>query len=97
MAIARSNEVIPEARGQAQKLIQDAQGYKEQVVAKAQGEANRFNAVYREYAKAKDVTKKRMYLETMEQIIDGMDKIIMDGKASGVQPFLPLKEFGSKQ
>jgi membrane protease subunit HflK len=96
MAIARSNEVIPEARGQAQKLIQDAQGYKEQAVAKAQGEANRFNAVYREYAKAKDVTKKRMYLETMEQIVDGMDKIIMDGKSGGLMPYMPIKELGSK-
>ena len=96
MAIARSNEVIPEARGQAQKLIQDAQGYKEQVVAKAQGEANRFNSVYKEYIKAKDVTRKRIYLETVEQIMDGMDKIIMDTKSGGVQPYLPLKEIGSK-
>lgn len=97
MAIARSNEVIPEARGQGQKLIQDAQGYKEQVIAKAQGEANRFNAVYNEYKKAKDVTKKRIYFETMEQIMEGMDKIIMDGKSNGVQPYLPMKELGSKQ
>lgn len=97
MAIARKNEVIPEARGQAEKLIQDAQGYKEQVIAKAQGEASRFNAVYREYIKSKDVTKKRMYLETMEQIMDGMDKVITDGKGSGVVPYLQLKDVGNKQ
>ncbi len=97
MAIARGNEVIPEARGQGQKLIQEAQGYKEQVIAKAQGEANRFNAVYNEYKKSQDVTKKRMYLETMEQIMEGMDKIIIDGKSNGVQPYMPLKELGAKQ
>ncbi len=97
MAIARSNEVIPEARGQGQKLIQEAHGYKEQVIAMAQGEANRFNAVYNEYKKAKDVTKTRMYLETMEQVMEGMDKIIMDGKNSGVIPYLPMKELGAKQ
>lgn len=97
MAKARSNEVIPEARGQAEKLIQDAQGYREKVVAEAQGDANRFNSIYREYVKSKDVTKRRMYLETMEQIMDGMDKIITDGKNSGVVPYLPLKELGNKQ
>jgi membrane protease subunit HflK len=97
MAIARSNEVIPEARGQGQKLIQEAQGYKEQVIAKAQGEANRFNAIYNEYKKAKDVTKKRIYFETMEQIMEGMDKIIMDSKNNGIQPYIPMKELGSKQ
>lgn len=97
MAIARSNEVIPEARGQGQKLIQDAQGYKEQVIAKAEGEANRFNSIYKEYIKSKDVTKKRMYLETMEQILEGVDKIIMDGKNNGALPYLPLKELGGKQ
>lgn len=96
MAIARSNEVIPEARGQAQKLIQEAQGYKEQVIAKAQGEASRFNAVYKEYKRAKNVTRKRIYLETMEEIMDGMDKIIIDGKNSNLLPYLPLKELGKK-
>lgn len=97
MAIARSNEVIPEARGQAQKLIQEAQGYKEQAIAKAEGEANRFNSIYKEYIKSKDVTRKRIYLETMEQIMDGVDKIIMDGKNAGALPYLPLKELGGKQ
>lgn len=97
MAKARSNEVIPEARGQAEKLIQDAQGYREKVVAEAQGDANRFNSIYREYVKSKDVTKRRIYLETMEQIMDGMDKIITEGKNSGVVPYLPLKELGNKQ
>lgn len=96
MAIARSNEVIPEARGQGQKLIQEAQGYKEQVIAKAEGDVSRFNAVYNEYKKAKDVTKRRIYLETMESIMEGMDKIIIDGKNSNLLPYLPLKELGKK-
>ncbi len=92
-AIARSNEIIPQARGVAQKLIQDAQGYKEKVIARAEGDANRFLAVYNEYKKSQSVIKRRMYLETMEEILGGMDKTILDAKASnGVVPYLPLKE-----
>jgi membrane protease subunit HflK len=96
-AIARSNELIPQARGNAQEVLQEAQGYKEKVVAKAQGEAQRFVSVYNEYRKAKDVTKNRIYLETMEEILSGMDKIILDQKGSGTVPYLPLSELGKKK
>ena len=96
-ATARSNEIIPRSRGIAQRLLQEAKGYKEQVVAKSEGEASRFLAVYNEYKKAKTVTKQRIYLETMEEILDGMDKIVLDSKGSGgVVPYLPLNELKKK-
>jgi membrane protease subunit HflK len=95
-AIARSNELIPQARGNAQEILQEAQGYKEKVIAKAQGDAQRFVSVYNEYKKAKDVTKIRIYLETMEDILSGMDKIIVDPKG-GTVPYLPLNELVKKK
>ncbi|MCG8503094.1 MAG: FtsH protease activity modulator HflK [Sphingomonadales bacterium] len=92
-ADAYANNIIPEARGTANRMVQEAEAYKEQVIAKASGEASRFSAVYEEYAKAKDVTKKRIYLETMEDILENMDKIIIDDEAgSGIVPYLPLPE-----
>lgn len=92
-AQAYSNSILPRARGEAEKIILDAQGYKQEVIANAQGEASRFNSIYNEYQKAKDITRKRMYLETMEEILSGMDKVIMDGKTSGsTVPYLPLNE-----
>jgi len=88
------NDIIPRARGEAAKITQDAEAYKQQVVAKAQGEANRFVSVYEKYKNAKNVTKKRMYLETMEEILEGSDKILIDNNSqgSGVIPYLPLSE-----
>jgi modulator of FtsH protease HflK len=87
-----ANRVIPEARGDAQRILQAAQGYKEQTVAEAKGRTERFLKVYEEYKKAPDVTRQRMYLETMERVLGGMDKTILDGKANsqGVVPYLPL-------
>ena len=92
-AEAYANDVIPRARGEAQKILQAAEAYKKEVVAKAEGEASRFLAIYNEYAKAKEVTKKRMHLETMERVLADINKIIIDKNAgSGVVPYLPLKE-----
>ena len=88
------NDIIPKSRGQAQKVIQDAEAYKEQVISVAEGEAKRFAQVYQEYRKAKDVTKKRIYLETMQEVLSGKDKVIMSGKNGGVLPYLPLKQLG---
>lgn len=91
------NKVVPEARGEAQQKLQAAEAYKEEVIARAQGEAARFLSVYNEYRKAQDVTKKRIYLETMEDILKGMDKIILDSDAgSGVVPYLPLDQLGQR-
>jgi len=92
-AEAYANDVIPRARGEAQKILQAAEAYKKEVVAKAEGEASRFLAIYNEYAKAKEVTRKRMHLETMEKVLADINKIIIDKNAgSGVVPYLPLKE-----
>ena len=90
-AQAYQNDVIPRARGEAAKILQEAEAYQKQVVAAAEGEASRFLAIYTEYAKAKVVTKKRMYLETMERVLADIDKVIIDKNAgSGVIPYLPL-------
>ena len=90
-AQAYANRVVPEARGKAAAIIQEAEGYREQTVAEAKGQAARFSQVYEQYKKAPDVTRERLYLETMERIFGGMDKIIVDQSAgTGVVPYLPL-------
>jgi membrane protease subunit HflK len=92
-AQAYANDVIPRARGEAAKIVQEAEAYKKEVVAQAEGEASRFVAIYNEYAKAKNVTQERMYLETMEKVLSGVNKIIIDKQSgSGVVPYLPLPE-----
>ncbi len=90
-----ANRVVPEARGRAAKIIQDAEAYREQTVADAKGQASRFTQVYDQYKKAPNVTRQRMYLETMERILGGTDKTIIDTGAQGGQgvvPYLPLTE-----
>jgi modulator of FtsH protease HflK len=90
-----ANRVVPEARGRAAKINQDAQAYKEQTVAEAKGQTSRFLQVYDQYKKAPDVTRERMYLETMERVLSGSDKTIIDtGPPSGpgVVPYLPLSD-----
>jgi membrane protease subunit HflK len=93
-ANAYANRVVPEARGQAERVLQAAKGYREQTVADAVGQAARFEKVYEEYAKAPDVTRRRMFLETMERVYGGTDKIILDNKGggTGVVPYLPLDQ-----
>ena len=91
-----ANDVIPRARGDAAKILQEAEAYKQQVVAAAEGEASRFVAIYNEYAKAKKVTQERMYLETMEKVLADINKVIIDKKAGGVVPYLPLPELSKK-
>ncbi|MGJ3232271.1 MAG: FtsH protease activity modulator HflK [Oceanicaulis sp.] len=91
-----ANQVVPEARGEAVRLLEEARGYREQVVAQAQGEASRFNAIYQEYAQAPDVTRRRMFLETMERVLGRSELIILDqnGNGQGAVPYLPLNELG---
>ncbi len=89
------NEIIPKANGDASRMEQEALAYKNQVVNRAKGDSSRFLAVYEEFRQAQDVTRKRIYLETMEQIMQGMQKVIVDEKGSGaggVVPYLPLRE-----
>jgi len=97
-AEAYANDVIPRARGEAAKILQAAEAYKQKVVAAAEGEASRFVSIYQEYAKAKEVTQERMYLETMEKVLADIDKVIIEKNAgSGVVPYLPLPELGKKK
>jgi membrane protease subunit HflK len=78
--------------------MQAAEAYKQKVVAQAEGEASRFISIYNEYAKAKEVTQERMYLETMEKVLADIDKVIIEKNAgSGVVPYLPLPELGKKK
>ena len=96
-AYGYANKVVPEARGEAENILQAAEGYKQKVVNDAAGQTSRFNQVYDEYKNAPDVTRKRMYLETMERVLGGTDKIIIDSKSSqGVVPYLPLDKLRSK-
>ena len=88
-----ANRVVPEARGRASQVIQSAEAYREQTVQEAKGQTSRFLQVYEEYKKAPDVTRQRMYLETMERLFGGTEKIIIDsGAGQGVVPYLPLNE-----
>lgn len=96
-AFAYANKVVPEARGEAERILQAAEGYKQQTVAEANGQTARFLKVFDEYKKAPDVTRKRMFLETMERVLGGSDKIILDSKSgSGVVPYLPLDQLKRK-
>lgn len=93
-----ANQILEEAKGNADRMIQEAEAYKAEVIALATGDAARFLSVYKEYTQAKSVTRKRMYLETMEGILSGMNKIILDDKAgSGVVPYLPLPEIQARR
>lgn len=100
-AEAYRNDILPRARGEAQRLLQQAEAYKQETIANAQGEAARFLSVYNEYKSAKDVTAKRMYIETMEQILRGTNKVLLDSQSGaggqGVVPYLPLPELQKKK
>jgi membrane protease subunit HflK len=87
-----ANTLLGNARGQASQMREDAAAYKDRVVKEAEGEAARFTSVYDQYIKAPEVTRKRLYLETMEQVLGGSQKVIVDKGASGsgVLPYLPL-------
>jgi modulator of FtsH protease HflK len=87
-----ANRIVPEARGRAAKITQDAEAYREQTVAEATGQASRFSQIYAQYKNAPDLTRQRMYLETMERILAATDKTIIDVGQSGpgVVPYLPL-------
>ena len=97
-ADAYANRVLANARGDAAEIAEAAEAYRAEVINNAEGEASRFVSIYEEYINAPDVTRRRMYLETMEQVLGDMDKIILDGVSgdevggSGVVPYLPLNE-----
>src|SRR5579872_2500170 len=91
-----ANRVVPDAKGRASQILQVAEGYKQQAVAEAKGQSSRFLKVYDEYKKAPDVTRERIYLETMERILGGSEKLVFDGGSSSsgqsIMPYLPLSE-----
>jgi membrane protease subunit HflK len=101
-ADAYANRVLAEARGQAAQILEDSEGYRARVVNEAQGDASRFTSVLTEYSKAPEVTRKRLYIETMERVLGGIDKTILDnavlggdgggGGGGGIVPYLPLNE-----
>jgi membrane protease subunit HflK len=95
-ANAYKNELIPKAKGDATRIVQQAEAYKAEVVNRAQGDAQRFISVYDQYVLAKDITVRRLYIETLEQVLRGANKVVLDKGAgggpggSGVLPYLPL-------
>ena len=92
------NQVVPEARGDAARIVQGAEGYREQVVADATGEAARFVSVLTEYERAPQVTRERLYLETLERLLARSDKIMLDPDAgNGVVPYLPLDQLTQRR
>lgn len=91
-AQAYRNDILPRARGEAQRIIQGAEAYREQIINEAEGEAERFNQVFVAYSENPMVTKRRMYLETMQTIYGRTNKVLMDSAGSNTVPYLPLDE-----
>jgi membrane protease subunit HflK len=99
-AEAYANRALAEARGKAAQLLQEAEGYRAQTINQAAGEAARFKSILAEYANAPDVTRQRLYIETMERVLGQVDKILIDesiGGSNGVLPFLALNELRRAQ
>lgn len=94
-AEAYREDILPKARGRAIQMLQQAEAYKQSTIAKSTGDAERFNSVYAAYLQGKDVTKERIYIETMEEVLKNAEKIILDQDGGqGVVPYLPLNELG---
>jgi membrane protease subunit HflK len=86
------NDILPRARGEAEKIVQEAQGYKQMIVNLAKGDAIRFESVLSAYNTSKSTTATRLYYETMEQVLGRANTMVIDGKAGGVTPYLPVQE-----
>ena len=94
------NQVLPRAKGEAESIIQRGEAYKAETVARASGDAQRFDQVYEQWEKAKDITTERLYLDTMEEVLRNVNKVLVDKNTSGtggVLPYLPLPELKSGQ
>ncbi|MCH9742572.1 MAG: FtsH protease activity modulator HflK [Proteobacteria bacterium] len=92
-AEAYSNDILPKARGQSARLTEEATAYRDQVTARAEGDASRFNSILAQYQKAPEVTRQRMYLDTMEQVLGASSKIMVSSKAGGQMMYLPLDKW----
>jgi len=86
------NEILPRAKGEAEAIVQAAEAYRLEILNRAEGDAQRFISVYNQYTLAKDITTQRIYLETMEQILRNVNKVLIDKNGGGVVPYLPLPE-----
>jgi membrane protease subunit HflK len=95
-AQAYSNDVVPKARGAAARKMQEAEGYKEQVIAQAIGETSRFSQLFAEYSKAPDITRKRLYIESMETVLAQTNTVMVDVKGSNNLLYLPLDKMQQK-
>jgi membrane protease subunit HflK len=96
-SIGYRNDILPKAKGEAAQIVNQAKGYAQARLNRAQGEANRFLATLKEYNQARDTISKRIYIETMEEILPKMEKIIIDGKAGErLLPYLPLDRMTKK-
>ena len=91
-AEAYANEILPQARGEAARVLADAKAYRDKVVAGAEGETSRFLAILNEYRKAPEVTRERLYLETMEQVLGGSNKVLLDVEEGNSLMYLPLDQ-----
>ena len=89
-AEAYANDVVPRAKGTASRLAEEAEGYKARIVAQAQGDSQRFRLIQTEYAKAPQVTRERMYLETMQQVFGNVSKVLVDTRQGSNLLYLPL-------
>jgi len=92
-----ANDVVPRARGNAARLLADAEAYRAQIIADAEGDASRFTSLREEYEKAPDVTRQRLYYETMEQVLGGSNKVILDTSSGGSLLYLPIDELMKRQ
>ncbi len=92
-----ASKVVPEARGRASAILQEAEAYKERAIAEAKGQANRFLQIYEQYKKAPDVTRERLYIETMEKVLGGADKVILDPQNGTSAPFFPLGDLTARR
>jgi membrane protease subunit HflK len=90
-AYAYKNDILPKARGLVSAILEDAKGQKETIVSEAQGQANRFNSIQQEYQISPDITRKRIYIETMEKVLSEKDKVLISkGLSSSILPLLPI-------
>ncbi|MGO3343974.1 MAG: FtsH protease activity modulator HflK [Marinomonas sp.] len=92
-----ANGIIPEARGKAQRIREEAEAYRSEIVARASGQADRFDRLYREYVKAPDVTRRRLYIETMESVYKDTNKVVIDTKDGNNMMYLPIDQLMKNQ
>ncbi|MCL6415639.1 FtsH protease activity modulator HflK [Aestuariirhabdus sp. Z084] len=92
-----ANAIVPEARGEAQRMLEEAEGYRQEVIARAEGEASRFSQLLAEYTKAPEVTRQRLYLDTMQEVLGKSNKVLVDVEGGNNMMYLPLDKIMQEQ